>query len=386
MNRLSRYIFADCAQTSLMSLGTLTFLVMLPQVLLLIDLSINKGASFDVLRQLILLATPQFMVGTLPMALLSGILLTMGRMAQDNELIVIKASGVSIWQISRPIGLLIAIFTLFSLLLNWIWVPHAFYEFKILKKSLMSSTNAMQIQPRIFNQDIPGLTITIDHQDPKTGYLEGVLIHDARIPAEAVTITARRAQPHTRADKKAALFLEDGSRHWVTPSGHYRHLQFTSFDLGLDIILGLIPQHRTEEIDELNPIKLYQFLQNGPPERLHEARIEWHRRLAFPVATLIMGLLAIPLGLQHSHRSGRGYAFITALLVLILHFLLLASGEAMANKQLIPPLLGFWLPNLGMAGLTAYIFFLTDQGRTTILDTQRLFQTRFRFSLSKGER
>ncbi|MBF0340790.1 MAG: LPS export ABC transporter permease LptF [Magnetococcales bacterium] len=363
MNRLSRYIFQECAQTSLITLGTLTFLIMLPQVLLMVDVWINKGAPTAVLRQMILYAIPQFMVGTLPMALLSGILLTMGRMARDSELVIIKASGVSIWQFARPVNALVLVFTGFSLLLNWIWVPKAFYEFTVLKKALLSSSAALTMHPGSFNRDIPGLTLYVDQQDPRTGTLEGVLVHDQRIPNETVTITARRAHPHTREDRKAALFLEDGSRHWITPAGHYRHMQFTSFDLGLDVVVGLVPQHKKEEVDELDPGELYQALRSDTPHRRHAALMEWHRRLAFPAATLIMGMLAIPFGMQQSHRTGKGYGFIAALLILILHFLLLASGEAMASKKIVTPLTGFWLPNLFMLLLTAAAFRLASRGR-----------------------
>ncbi|MBF0629060.1 MAG: LptF/LptG family permease, partial [Magnetococcales bacterium] len=236
MNRIARHLFWECTQSALVALGTLTFLLMLPQVLLLVDLWVNKGASFGVLRQLILYAIPQFMVGTLPMALLSGILLTLGRMARDSELVIIKASGVSIWQLTRPIGLLVVIFTLFSLLLNWIWVPGAFYEFTVLKKALLSSNPVLSLQPRTFNRSIPGLTLYIDHQDPLTGTLEGILVHDQRIPDETVTITARLARPHTDPDHKAVLLLEEGTRHWISRSGRYRHMQFNRFNLGLDVV------------------------------------------------------------------------------------------------------------------------------------------------------
>lgn len=363
MNRLFRYLFIECVQTSVIAVGTLTFLLMLPQVLLMVDLWVNKGASFHVLQQMILLAIPQFLVGTLPMALLLGILMAMGRMAQDNELVVMHTSGVSIWQITRSIGTLVVIFTGFSLLLNWIWVPTAFYEFSVLKKALLSSTASLSMQPKTFNRDIPGLMLYIDHQNLQSGVLEGVLIHDQRIPNEVVTITARRARPHTRADNKAALYLEEGSRHWIAPNGHYRQMQFNTFDLGLDVVLGLIPQHKKEELEELGPKELYDVIHSGPPERRYLARLEWHRRLAFPAATMIMGLLAIPLGLQQSHRFSRGYGFVAALMILILHFLLLASGEALAGKQIVTPLVGFWLPNLIMACLSGYVFMLTARGR-----------------------
>ncbi|MBF0629132.1 MAG: LptF/LptG family permease, partial [Magnetococcales bacterium] len=145
--------------------------------------------------------------------------------------------------------------------------------------------------------------------------------------------------------------------------GRYRHMQFNRFNLGLDVVLGLVPQHKKEQIDELDPAELVAAMEQGTPERRHAARMEWHRRLAFPAATLIMGLLALPLGVGQSHRTGKEFGFIVALLILIGHFLLLAAGEAVVGKGLVTPLIGFWLPNLLMALLTAWFFRQAATGR-----------------------
>ncbi|NGZ06940.1 MAG: LPS export ABC transporter permease LptF [Magnetococcales bacterium] len=364
MNRISRYLFFDCAQTALLALTVLTLLLMLPQVLLLVDVWINKGASFAILRQLVLYAIPQFMVGTLPMALLLGTLLTLGRLARDSELIVMRSCGLSLWQLARPVGVLVVLFTLLSLLLNWIWVPGAYYQFKVLKRALLSSNTMLTLQSRTFNRSIPGLTLYVEHQDPLSGRLDGVLVHDQRIPNESVTITARHAYPHTDPERNAALLLEEGTRHWITRSGQYRHMQFARFNLELHLILDLVPQYHKEEIDELDPYELYAALHSDTAEQQLAARLEWHRRLAFPMATCIMGLIALPLGVQQSHRSGREFGVIAAMLILIGHFLLLSGGEALAGRQLVSPMVGLWLPNLIMAGLTLWTYRLATFGRT----------------------
>ena len=363
MSRLSRYLFVECALSSITALMVLTFLIMLPQVLHLVDLWVNKGVSVGILGKMTLLSIPKFVVASLPMAMLVGILLALGRLAQDSEIVVLKACGLSLYQILRPIAILVTLFSGFSLFLNTVWTPHSFHLFSVLKNALISA-NTLSLKAQTFNQTIPGLIFYVHEQDPGGREMRGILIHDRRKPDQVVTLTARIGRLYTTPDGSTGLVLTDGSQHQKMRNGQYRQLVFGTYDLDLGVSLGLKPQHKKEQLDELSMSELKALIDNGKESKLfYEARMEWHRRLAYPTATLILGLFAVPLGLQHSHRSGRSYGFVVAVVTLILHFMLLSTGEAMAQKQIVSPLSGFWLPNLLMALLTGYVMFATAQGR-----------------------
>lgn len=362
MNRLSRYLFFECATTSVVALMVLTFFIMLPQVLHLVDLWVNKGVSVSVLGKMTLLAIPQFMVAAIPMALLMGILLAMGRLAQDSELVVLKACGLSLYQIMRPIALLVILYTVLSLILNMVWMPYSFHLFSVLKKALVSSTT-LALKPQTFNHAIPGLTIYVEEQNLKNRVMKGILIHDQRNPDNKMTLTARSGRIHLLKGGGTALSLQEGSRHQKVGFDHYRQLRFSTYTMDLGISLGLNTRDITEQLDELNVNELRTMMRHPSPEKAYEARMEWHRRLSFPIATLILGLFAVPLGLQQSQRSGRSYGFTVAVLALIFHFMLLSSGEAMARNHTVDPLVGFWLPNLIMTVLTGYVMVLTSRGR-----------------------
>ncbi|MEO5339143.1 MAG: LPS export ABC transporter permease LptF [Magnetococcus sp. MYC-9] len=363
MNRISRYLFLECGIASLIALGVLTFMVMLPQVLRLVDLWVNKGVAVAVLGSMISLSIPKILLTVIPMALLVGTLLTMGRMAQESELVVFKACGISLLQVMRPIALLALLYAGFALLLSLVWLPHAFHQFAVLKQALVSATT-LALKPQTFNHAIPGLTIYIEEQERQSQTLKGILIHDRRKPEAPVTLTARRGQIQPIPGGGTLLFLQEGTRHQTVGENQYQALSFASYQMDLGIALEFKTRDVKERLDELSLPELSQVMQSGLTGKGYEARMEWHRRFAFPVATLILGLFAVPVGWQQPHRAGRSSALVVAVATLLLHFTLLSLGETLARKQILDPVSGFWLPNLLMALLTAHVLYISHRCRS----------------------
>ncbi|MBF8271355.1 MAG: LPS export ABC transporter permease LptF [Magnetococcales bacterium] len=353
MIRLYRYIFMECAVSSVLVLFVLTFLIMLPRVLNLVDLWVNKGVAIGVLGSMILWLIPNFVVSVAPMALLMGILLALGRLSQDSETVILKASGVSLYQILFPIATLVSLFTLLAIVLNMTWVPDSFNRFANLRNALLSSTT-LALKPQTFNQTIAGLTIYIHERSENGNILYGLLIHDERKTDEIVTLTARSGQLLIRGSEDSILLLQDGSRHEKLPAGRYRQLRFASYNLDLGISLGLKEEQRKTGPKEMNLADLLDSITFDSSEASMKASAELHRRLAFPVAGFILGLFSVSLGLQQSHRTGRVYGFVVAVLALLLHYMLLSFGEAAVFRGLLPTAAGYWLPNLVMALITLY--------------------------------
>ena len=362
MNRISRYLLLECASSSLIALVVFTCVIMLPQLLRLVDLWVNKGVSVAVLGQMIVLAIPQFLMAAIPMALVTGILLALGRMAQESELVVFKACGISLYQMMRPIALLTVFYTLLSLLLSLIWLPYSFHQFSVLRKGLISATT-LALTPHTFNQAVPGLTIYVDEQNAKKNLLSGILVHDQRKPDAAITLTARSGQIQSLPGGETLLFLQDGTRHQKVGENRFQDLIFSTYSMDLGIVLGIKTLNVKEKLDEWSMGELHVLMQGEASESSYMARMEWHRRLSFPMATFILGLFAVALGMHHSHRSGRSYALVVAVLTLIVHYFLLSLGESMVRKHLLDPRVGFWLPNLLMMVLTGYVTVKTHRGQ-----------------------
>lgn len=97
MNKIiNRYIFGEIALPFIIILFVLTFVLLMGKILQIMDLMVNKGIRvLDIGHLIVLIILPNFMLFTIPIALLVSILIAMGRLSADNEITVLKASGVS---------------------------------------------------------------------------------------------------------------------------------------------------------------------------------------------------------------------------------------------------------------------------------------------------
>ncbi len=346
MNRLSRYLFMECGRLTVIALLVMTVLIMLPRVLNLLDLWINSGVSVTVLLRVVLLAMPAFLVGTLPLAMVVGILMALERMGRESELIIFRASGLSLYGILRPIAVLALCFTLFAMFLNQWAVPRANHRFAGLKKALATST-LLAIRPGLF-ADFEGVILHVQALDAERRLYRGIVIRDQRDAGKPSLLAARTARVLLREDGGVSLLLRDGFRFRQLGAGQQSRFNFDAYHFDLDVIPGLHRQPHEKKWTEMSTGELQAVIDaGGGPGRA--ARVVWHQRLAFPFATLILAMLAVPPGLRQFHRWQRSRGFVLAIATVLFHYILLSTGRILAEKGVLPPLFGLWLPNLFMA-------------------------------------
>jgi lipopolysaccharide export LptBFGC system permease protein LptF len=102
-------------------------------------------------------------------------------------------------------------------------------------------------------------------------------------------------------------------------------------------------------------------IRGGEGERTVDAQI--HRRLAFPLASLLLGVLGVPLGIRPL-RTGRSAGAIIAIGVMAIYWVLFTTGEIAAERGLLPAWLGLWAPNLLVLGLAVLLIRSTVRGDT----------------------
>lgn len=365
MLRISRYLLLECGQAVGGTLLVLTFLLMLPQVLDLVDLWVNKNAPVAVLLDLILLMLPRILLVTLPMSLLLGILLAMGRMSDDSEIVVMKAAGMSLIQLARPIAPLALFFTLSSLWLTWQVVPESRQAFLSIKESLLTAT-ILSLKPQTFNRPVAGLTLYIHEKEADGHTVKGIFIHDNRHPQQQITLTAREGTIYRKPGGHWAILLREGGQHQRLGDASLRQMTFATYDMDFGITLDPGQSRQPTRPELLNQQELALAMESDNDKQSYAARMEWHRRLAIPFATLVLGVAAIPLGVHH-HRSGKGYSLLLAVLLLLFHMLLLTVGEGMAKRHTVDPAVGLWAPNLLMCGVAIHLLIRANQEKTPAL-------------------
>ncbi len=225
--------------------------------------------------------------------------------------------------------------------------------FKILQTRAVSG-----IKERVFNTTFPGITIYVEEVSPSQMTLRGVLLSDERNPKLSRIITAREGRLLTDEDKPAhhpAPDRRSGERgrrrpRHVTraaeappPSGsvsaaRYRYARFAVYDMALplDSSLGSMRTEKPETGPHvLRPCARSSTSCADDPAARAPFLVEWHKRVALPVAAVVFAVLGFPLAVR-SHRGGRSIALVGSLVILVSYYLLLTTLEGSALRLRLP--------------------------------------------------
>jgi lipopolysaccharide export system permease protein len=364
MNKIiHRYIFREIAVPFFIILFVLTFVLLMGKILQIMDLMVNKGISIADVGHLIVLVMPNFLLFTIPIALLVSILIAMGRFSADNEITALKASGVSLVQMFVPVGFASLLAFACAILIGFFLVPQSNFAVKKLLFQLATQNASIGIKEKVFNADFKGILIYADKIPVDGEYMEGVLISDTRIIGEPNTILAKKA--YLIADSKlmiVKLRLENGSIHTVGPDlKNYRKVDFTSYDINLDLsttFKAITDEHKSSTDMTLTELLARMKKPGMKDADVRELAIEVHKKFSIPLSCLFFGLLALPLGIT-SHRAVKSRGFAVGIIIVSAYYLLRIGGEALVETGRLAPAVGVWTPNVFFAVLGILLFYLS---------------------------
>lgn len=371
---LDRYILREIALPFVMVLFILTFVLLMGRILQLMDLLVNKGVGFPDIMKFVVLLMPSFLMFTIPMSLLVSILIGLGRLSGDSEITVMKASGVSLYQIARPIAVAAVIAFLLTGVITLFLVPQSKYATKIHLYNVSKQKASIGIREKVFIDYFKGLLIYAESIPLDGAFMEGVLIADTRLTSEPSTIVAKKA--YLVSDPRAltiTMRLESGSTHTVDPQfRNYRKMDFDIYDVNLDIGSALLNEGSLKEksTGEMNILELRKRLRQTDTEKrkLRDAAIELHKKLSIPVSCLILGFLAIPLGIR-TNRAAKSWSISIGFGLTVLYYMLQLGGEALVQTGRVAPLIGTWVPNLvfGAAGILLFAMAARERSLRTLI-------------------
>src|ERR1700740_2599395 len=117
MPLLDRYITREVASHAFLGLTVFTFVFFVPQLVRLMDLIVRHSSSAGSVALLFLCTLPTVLGFTLPMAVLVGVLIGLGRLSADSEIVALHASGISLRRLLLPIGFVAACSALVTLVM-----------------------------------------------------------------------------------------------------------------------------------------------------------------------------------------------------------------------------------------------------------------------------
>src|SRR5437660_11532132 len=179
MRILDRYIVREIFRHALLGLVVFTFVFFVPQLVRLMELLVRHAGSGGQLVKLFACLFPSVLIFTVPMAILVGVLLGLGRMSADSEIIALTALGIGRRRILLPVAVLALTGAALTLVIT-IWLgPAALRTFRSLEADLIASQVNFQVQPRVFDERFPRLVLYINDVSASGIQWHGVFLAEA---------------------------------------------------------------------------------------------------------------------------------------------------------------------------------------------------------------
>jgi len=261
MKKLQVYTIREFIPPFFLSAAIFTFVMLLDKLLDLLDMIVGKGVPVRTVVEVFLLLLPSMVAVVIPMGVLAGVLMAVGRMESDLEITAMKASGVSIFTIMRPLMATAVFLAAVMVLFNNFVLPDANHLAKNLLLDIGTMRPAARIIPGMFIDDIENYRIIVEDKDDLTGELSNVVIHE-RIPGSpGRTITALRGRMEPVSANRFRLLLSDGQMHELADDGAYRKLDFTEYTVEVTRSEELVRQDREGRGDrELSAMQMRSMI------------------------------------------------------------------------------------------------------------------------------
>lgn len=342
-------------------LAGLVFLVQLFFVIrLLAQANVIFGSSLSAqdLGKLVLYLLPSMLSYGLPIAFLLGILVALGRMADDREITAFASTGHGP-HLFLPAPLAGAVVLAAAMLALTCWLePFALKNANALLASVIKRNLAGDVKPGVFYEDLADLTIFAGKVERRSGQLQDVMVHDARTPDAPLLMVARRGNLDASGPGGSlVLGLQDGEVHRAVVGGSsYSVATFDRGSVAVAVKQQISSKSRRRLLEDRTPSEILQMADyqlRRKQVKPHYYYVEYHRRFAHPAVLLSFALVGVAVAGSRpgQGRGGRAGAFLWTLGSIVAYFVLGKAFIQLGNRGLLPAILAAWAPTLILAAL-----------------------------------
>lgn len=373
--RFTRYLLRELATPTFLGLLLYTFVLLMNHFFLVAEKALAKNLGAELTFRLFVAGIPKLLVMSIPMAVLLGTLIGLGRISADREWLALQAAGHGPRVLLRPVLLHGLMGSLACFFIYAVVVPHTHYAVRNLRGEILFSSNlAADLRPRVFYELPQDGVIYVD--DIRAGgerRLENVLLIRPDPDREGKTQLgiASQGDLYPAPDGSGTLIVDlfDGEGHFFRsdepdeyhvgtfrrwperfpPPRFLKTLMTPPDKVDQDLTM---PQLR-EEIRAAEQERAELLSRPGGPgpgrlaisaRRIAGAKVELHRRIALPLASLFFAFLALPLGITTA-RSGKGAGFAISVVVIVVYRIVFVTSTKQAINGPIPPEIGPWIAN-----------------------------------------
>lgn len=211
MKRIDRLILKSFLGPLLLTFTIAVFVLLMQIVWKYIDDLVGKGLEFGVIVELMVYAAATVVPMALPIAVLFASIMTMGNFGEKYELVAMKAGGISVGRIMRPLALVALLLTGVAFYFANNVLPAAMYGYRSTLYDIQRKKPAVSIRPSEYYSDIDGYVIRANKKDPDGRTLRDIIVYD-----------------HTQGINRTNIIVADHGYLQSTPDDQY--LLFTLYD------------------------------------------------------------------------------------------------------------------------------------------------------------
>ena len=327
----------------------------------LLPLLVNHDVPVEYLITFIAYVLPFSLIFTIPWGLLTAILLVFGRLSADNELIALRANGVSVTRICVPLAALAIVCTAICLWLNVQVAPAAQEKLRSTIFDL-ATRNPMALfgSDQVIDQ-FPGRKIYVGKKEGNR--LENITVFELNDDSIPIRVTHARAGSLEAdlSNKRILMHLYDAT---YQQRDEKDPLDLTKIRDGINMREGTLPisldelyekEKKRPSRSSLSLQRLLEQLKSGTRSDRSASRTEINKRFSFPFSCLAFALIGVPLGVT-AHRRETSVGFGVGLVVAVAYFLFVIIADTLRGNPKVHPELLVWLPNVLFLVLGALLF------------------------------
>jgi lipopolysaccharide export system permease protein len=377
---LDRYIFRSVLFTCASAVGLLSFMFILVSALKdMLGYILAGQIAVGTVAKLLLLLLPATMPFVLAPGVLTGVLLTLGRLSADSEITAMRTAGLSLSRIARPIFVFAVLGVAAGLYVNFEAMPYGRVTYEEALREAVRTKALSFIVPKTFVRNFPGTVIY-------AGDRQGDLLHDIWVwkvdddRRANIFVHAQSGHISYEAEKNViAVHLQQAQVEWrnSAQTGDFSKPapESTAEDFPLSFPLEKVFSGDHSFHVKLQWMTLHELLAEhtrlttqkvAPTEAREQARAIMKVRLTLSdkintaLAVLSFALIGVPLGISVSRRETSANLGVAVILGLSYYLLTVTVGVLDRHPEYRPDLL-LWAPNLIFLGLGLWLFYRLDR-------------------------
>ena len=352
---VDKYILKQVIEMFLMGVAVFTSIIFASDTFITLIKQISLfGIPFNVAFIMIILNLPQVIVMTIPMGVLLATVMTLNNLSLKSEITVMKACGIGLNRIAKPIFLFAIVMSVLSFFINETVVPITTRQSKDLALWSLGQKNIPEgKQNFVFNELKDG---GILKRLFYVGYCEDKTLHNITVLDTTKDDTIQILQADEGKTSPEGWNFQKGAVYTVNNQG--KVLNTTLFDSSVvQFGLDLSDELNDNLAKEMNFTKLLKFLnKNKDIKDRNYLLIELFDKLALPLTTIAFVLIGVPLAITPPRvRYNRGFLF--SIFIIFAYYLIRALSISFGEEGNIPAFLAAWMPNIVLTILGVWLYY-----------------------------